>query len=60
MAGVLNSLLDKLQANLRSIAQQVADVAAASSQMASNAEDWPRLPSNNTRPHPTSRQRWKR
>ena len=38
MAGVLNSLLDKLQANLRSIAQQAADVAAASSQMASNAE----------------------
>ena len=33
----LNRLLDKLQANLRSIAQQAADVAAASSQMASNA-----------------------
>lgn len=38
MAGVLNRLVDKLQANLRSIAQQAADVAAASSQMALNAE----------------------
>lgn len=38
MAGALNRLLDKLQANLRSIAQQAADVAAASSQMASNAD----------------------
>ena len=38
MAGALNRLLDKLQANLRTIAQQAADVAAASSQMASTAE----------------------
>ena len=38
MAGALNRLLDKLQANLRSIAQQAADVASASSQMALTAE----------------------
>ena len=38
IAGALNRLLDKLQANLRTIAQQAADVAAASSQMASTAE----------------------
>ncbi|MFT3850399.1 MAG: methyl-accepting chemotaxis protein [Propionivibrio sp.] len=38
MAGALNRLLEKLQANLRSIAQQAADVAAASSQMTANAD----------------------
>ena len=38
MAGALNRLLDKLQANLRSIAQQASDVAAASSQMAEASE----------------------
>jgi methyl-accepting chemotaxis protein len=37
MAGMLNRLLEKLQANLRSIAQQAADVATASSQMAANS-----------------------
>jgi len=37
MAVMLNRLLEKLQANLRSIAQQARDVAKASSQMASNS-----------------------
>jgi len=39
MAGMLNRLLEKLQANLRSIAQQAAEVASASSQMAANSAE---------------------
>jgi methyl-accepting chemotaxis protein len=38
MAGMLNRLLEKLQTNLRSIAQQAGEVAKASSQMSLNSE----------------------